>query len=132
MSLDTELLEAELLEDCARNLRIAYRLPLGVDAALLRAAGATRVIVNRFSARVAGASDHLVGVFDLPGAGGPVRAEAVDRSTRLVVTYGSLAGPARPEAVMAVERGLERAIGAAAAASMARPGNRVGSGRCGP
>lgn len=118
-------LDATLLEDCARNLRIQYRLPVPVSEALLRATGADRVIVTPFSSFVAGSRDHLRAFYDgggggadspvadSPRAGSPVagvRAEAADGSTTLVVTFGSLHSRARPEAVMAFESALTTAL----------------------
>lgn len=95
-----------LLEDCARNLRMAYELPAPVDEAFFAATGADGVVVNRFAERVAGASNHLVATWLDP----PVRAEAVDGSTRVTVTYGSLHGRARPEAVATIEARLLAAM----------------------
>lgn len=103
------LLDARLLDDCARNLRIAYRLPIPVDEGFLEAAGVEAIVRNRFSAFVAGARDHLAGTFPLEV---PVRVEAVDGLDRLTATFGSLHARARPEAAAEVERRLEAALSA--------------------
>ena len=100
-------MRARLLEDCAHNLRIVYELPTTLGPELLRAAGARKVMVNEFSKLVKGAHDHVVGVFAFEPV---VRAEGVVGSRELTVTYGSLAGMARPEAVADLEGRLDRAF----------------------
>lgn len=100
-------MRATLLEDCAHNLRIAYELDVPVTPRLLREAGAETVRVNGFSRSVVGANDHISATLAPDGS---IRAEAVVGSRTLTVTYGSLHGPARPEAVATVESALATAV----------------------
>ena len=109
------LLQARLLEDCATNLRIAYELGVPVDEALFASAGADQIVVHEFTRHVRGARDHLVATFALDP---PVRVEGVAGAPTVTVTFGSLHGAARPEAVAIIEQRLSLACQEAATSSV--------------